>query len=257
MSLYVQETGDRERPSIVFLHGGGMSGWMWKRTVDQFGDYHCIVPDLPEHGRSQSESPLRLSDCAERITEIIQLKANHGKAHLVGHSLGGKIIVEMLGFCPDIIDRAVVASALFDHVKLLRFIHRPTTYKLTVAFLRHKRLLNWMVGRMGFEMASEKESLKEDFARLTAKSLYDIYEQLYLYDSIPPNLEKCERPALVVFGTKEFRAMRTSAIKLARALGNSKITALEGADHTYPWTRFSQFNELVRNWISDDHVTGA
>lgn len=250
MSLYVQESGDRSKPSIVFLHGGGMSGWMWERTVDYFGDYHCIVPDLPRHGRSQSQSPLRLSDCAEQITEIIHRKANHGRAHLVGHSLGGKIIVEMLGSYPDIIDRAVVASALFDPVKLLRLMHRPSTYQLTVALLRNQPLLKWMVGRMGLEGAREREALKEDFARLTAKSLYDIYEQLYLYDSIPSTLEKCDRPTLIVFGTKEFRAMRTSAIRLAGALGNARITAIEGADHRYPWTNFSQFNELVRNWIS-------
>ena len=90
VSLYVQETGNNESPSIVFLHGGGMSGWMWRRTIEQFSDYHCMVSDLPEHVFSQDAGPLLLSDCAKRIAEIIESKANNRRAHLVGHSLGGK-----------------------------------------------------------------------------------------------------------------------------------------------------------------------
>lgn len=53
--LHYQEYGNKSAPTMmVFLHGAGVSGWMWDKQVDYFTDYHCVVPDLPEHGLSQN-----------------------------------------------------------------------------------------------------------------------------------------------------------------------------------------------------------
>ena len=50
--MHIQEIGSKNAPSIVFLHGGGMSSWIWKKQIEHFKDYHCLVPDLPGHGKS-------------------------------------------------------------------------------------------------------------------------------------------------------------------------------------------------------------
>ena len=36
----------------MFIHGGGISGWMWHKQVERFSDYHCIAPDSPEYGKN-------------------------------------------------------------------------------------------------------------------------------------------------------------------------------------------------------------
>ena len=52
MNLHVKEIGQENQETIIFLHGCGLAGWMWDKQVESFKDYHCIVPDHPEHGRS-------------------------------------------------------------------------------------------------------------------------------------------------------------------------------------------------------------
>jgi len=50
MLLSVREAGPTEAPTIVFLHGGGFSRAMWQPQLDRLHEYHCLTPDLPEHG---------------------------------------------------------------------------------------------------------------------------------------------------------------------------------------------------------------
>jgi len=32
--MYYEESGVMDAPTIVFIHGGGISGWMWKKQTD-------------------------------------------------------------------------------------------------------------------------------------------------------------------------------------------------------------------------------
>ena len=112
MSLYVRESGPANAPTVVFLHGGGVSGWMWRPQVERLADYHCLVPDLPEHGRSSHVKPLTMPGCAEALISLIRERAHGGRAHVVGLSLGAQILVYLLATTPEVIDRAVVSSAL-------------------------------------------------------------------------------------------------------------------------------------------------
>ena len=49
--LFYESSDPSNAPTIIFLHGGGLGGWMWRYQVRAFEkQYHCLVPDLPEHG---------------------------------------------------------------------------------------------------------------------------------------------------------------------------------------------------------------
>ena len=48
VDLFVRESGPVGAPSIVFLHGGRLSGWSWEPVVERIQGYHCLVPDLPQ-----------------------------------------------------------------------------------------------------------------------------------------------------------------------------------------------------------------
>ncbi|KLU59847.1 carboxylesterase YbfK [Peptococcaceae bacterium CEB3] len=252
--MYFEEMGDRTRPTLVFIHGGGISGWMWRQQVEYFSDFHCLVPDLPEHGKSSKEGPLSLEDCAARIAHLIETRSGNSKAHVVGHSLGGKVVVELLASRPDLIDRAVVASALFGSMFLLNLVHRSSVYKLTVSMMRSKRLRSWTAGQLKFPDRFSIEKAMEDFKVLTPESLYRIYDQLYQYQEMPNGLAQAQVPTLVMAGEKEPRVMKQSVGEIAGALAVSQGVLLKGADHTYPWTRPDTFNGLVRSWLSEQNI---
>ena len=87
--LSVRECGPASAPTICFLHGGGVSGWMWHPQVEALqGTYHCLVPDLPEHGLSAAIQPFTIEDAAHRVTELIRERGHGGRAHVIGLSAG-------------------------------------------------------------------------------------------------------------------------------------------------------------------------
>ena len=249
MSIFFEESGNSEGQTIVFLHGGGISGWMWQKQLEHFGDYHCIVPDLPEHGRSMDEGPLSIKDCSLRIARLIEERANGGKAVVVGHSLGAKVAVELLSARPDLVRCAVVASGLFRSMRLLKATHKPFIYKMTVWMIKSKSILSLLVKSFKFTDSYSRDHLIKDFQMLTAESLYRVYDQLYQNLDLPEGLDRVEVPTLVIAGDREIKAMKQSVADIAGALPFAAGAYMLKGDHTYPWSMYECFNEIIRMWI--------
>ncbi len=113
MSIHYEEYGIHHPAVMVFLHGGGVSGWMWEPQVKHFStDYHCIVPDLPGHGKSQTPGePFTIEHSAQAVIKLIEDKADGRPVTLVGFSLGAQVIVELLALEPTRINYAIINSA--------------------------------------------------------------------------------------------------------------------------------------------------
>jgi pimeloyl-ACP methyl ester carboxylesterase len=236
------------RPTIVFLHGGGMSGWVWKNQAEHFRDYHCLVPDLPGHGRS-NEPLISLSDCARKVAELIE-RDGHDRVTIVGHSLGAKVAVELLNMRPDMADYAVIASALYQPTTMMLWLHRPWVYKLTVGLIKYERILDWQARLLQFKEASDRQNFVNDMQRLTAADLEKIYD--LAYDSkLPSGLASVKTSVLAMAGAKEPNAMRRSVTDLANAIPHAKGVLVRAANHTFPWTQADVFNKLIRQWITD------
>ena len=119
--------------SILFLHGGGVAGWMWEPVVDLLPEFHCIVPDLPEHGASAAVSPFSMVLAAEKCAKLVQRHGHGGKAVVVGLSEGAQVAVQMLASTPECVTRAMISSALllpipgsknYSNPKLLAAMYR-------------------------------------------------------------------------------------------------------------------------------------
>ena len=68
MELYFAESGPADAPTILFVHGGGGAGWNWAPQVEALtSHYHCLVPDLPEQGRSLAVGPFTMADTTARL----------------------------------------------------------------------------------------------------------------------------------------------------------------------------------------------
>lgn len=107
--VYVDESGTRGSPAVVFVHGGGPSGAMWRDHIDRLaGEFHCLVPDLPGFGRSNRLAPISLSQTADLVAELITGRVPAGRAHVVGLSYGGSVALALLARHPDVLDRVVI-----------------------------------------------------------------------------------------------------------------------------------------------------
>lgn len=110
--MYVHEGGAPGAPAVVFLHGTGSSGRMWRHHVAKLEDrFHCLAPDLPGFGRSNRLAPASLDESADLIARLVETRVPAQRAHVVGLSWGGGIVHTLLEHHAGLIDRAVVDGA--------------------------------------------------------------------------------------------------------------------------------------------------
>ncbi len=109
MKLHYQGYGERGAPLII-LHGlfGSLENWL---TVSRrlSADFRVFALDLRNHGRSPHSPEMTLSLMADDVEEF--MLANHLEtAHLLGHSLGGKVAMQLALNAPGRVSRLVVVD---------------------------------------------------------------------------------------------------------------------------------------------------
>lgn len=104
---------------VVFLHGMGSSSSVWKPIVNEIKhDRKCILFDFPGHGDTPFNEwdPLTPEDMASIIINGID-SLNIDRFHLVGHSLGGWVGLEIAAAYPErlLSFTAIAPAGLWRH----------------------------------------------------------------------------------------------------------------------------------------------
>jgi len=114
LKLHYVDWGNPEKPLAVLVHGGRdhARNWDWVAQALRT-DYHVIAPDLRGHGDSEWA---RGSEYAmvEYVVDIAQLlsQLNSFPVILIGHSLGGGIVLQYSGVYPDKVRKVVAIEGL-------------------------------------------------------------------------------------------------------------------------------------------------
>jgi pyruvate dehydrogenase E2 component (dihydrolipoamide acetyltransferase) len=94
--------GEGAGPPIVLVHGfgGDLNGWLFNQP-DLAQSHRVIALDLPGHGRSGKDVGAgdlgTLSEALGAFLDTLGI----GRAHLVGHSLGGAVALDLALRCPQ------------------------------------------------------------------------------------------------------------------------------------------------------------
>ncbi|HSD82599.1 MAG TPA: alpha/beta hydrolase [Anaerolineae bacterium] len=247
MTLYTQEFGPANAPTIVFLHGGGVGGWMWKPQIAQLKDeYHLLVPDLPEHGQSAEVKPLTLRNGAAHVAELIRTRAHDGRAHVVGLSLGAQTVIELLSQSPELIDHAIASGPLMRPLPGIGLTNLMA--KMYWPFRNATWLVKWNMKGLGVP-----EEYFEDFRRDTAALTIDGFVRMTRANGnnhMPVNLQTVTVPTLLLVGEKELKIMRESVRDLLAAMPSAKGYLVTGAIHNWSLQLPDLFTQAVRAWIT-------
>jgi pimeloyl-ACP methyl ester carboxylesterase len=261
MDLYLQEYHNQGRSSIVFIQGGGIGSWMWDPQVEYFHDYHCIVPDLPAHGKSVKVQLKSIPDMAEMIADIIRKKGHDGKAHVVGLSLGAQVSVALLSQAPELVDHAVVSSALLREMRM-KWLYSPGFIRFLFRwafepFKNSKRYIELNMKLKPTVPWKYLDKVIEDNRNYTVDTFVALMaaNQGFL---LPQGLEKVKARVLVCAGKKEFKVMNQSASDLVTVLPNAQGIIVDpqgkltmGCEHAWNLNLPDLFNQTVRAWFED------
>jgi lipase len=111
MRLHVHEWGDG--PPVLCLHGVTGHGERFARLAERWSGFRVIAPDLRGHGRSGFEPPWTF---ATHVADLIETLDDLGidQADWVGHSFGGRLVLEAAAAHPERVRRAVLLDPAID-----------------------------------------------------------------------------------------------------------------------------------------------
>lgn len=252
MALYYQEYGDKNAPlMMLFLHGGGVSGWMWDKQIQYFTDYYCVVPDLPEQGLSIHEPNFSILDSAEKLIALIEEKANGKQIMVIGFSLGAQVAIQMVSIKPGFIDYTVINSALVRPFPLGKRLISPT---VTCTFpLIQNKLFSKIQAKTLYIDKDHFERYYQESCQMKLETLVRILEENMSFE-IPEYFNKAQGKILITVGEREKSMMKKSAIDLVKTNSNCKGVILSKVGHGVSLAKPDFFNQMIEGWINGSNI---
>ncbi|MCI5045162.1 MAG: alpha/beta hydrolase [Aquisalinus sp.] len=148
IELHYLVWGDRAKPPVVLVHGGKDHCRNWDWTVAALiDDYCCITPDMRGHGDSGRSAgggystELFVSDFAF-FMEHLGAEGFAQPLDLIGHSMGGNIVLHYAAAYPEKVSRLISMEGLGSSQKM---------YDEFMEKLPAKRLRDWIDRRVAGE----------------------------------------------------------------------------------------------------------
>ena len=234
-------------PHLVFIHGGGVGPWMWRRQQQQFGDAFTVhTPTLPGHDPAADDTYTSHADAARSIADQIGLDQLGSRVTVVGFSVGGQVAIEFASMFPEQVARTIVVSSLVKPWPAASLLAQASAAAAPLA--RNRR-----------------------FARLQAKQLYLPDEDFDDYFAVTSSMSKASltnmmranfsfnppeafltsnNPVLLVAGSREARSLVEGLTDLRDRLPSARFASIDGVGHGAPIAKVAQFNALLDSWLA-------
>jgi 3-oxoadipate enol-lactonase len=253
-----EAAGDAAAPPLVFLHGIGGAARAWRGQLGAFSDrYHAIAWDMPGYGGSAPLPAVSIATLADALQDFLQ-QVGATKPIIVGHSIGGMIVQQLLAKSPGIARAVVLAqtSPAFgksDGDWQKSFIDArlgPLDRGATLASLAPS-LVKELVGDdpdpSGLELARDcMADVPEATYRATMLALMGF--------DLRGALKNIAVPTLVLSGSKDNNAPAPMMAKMASHIPSAEYVEIEGVGHLVNLERPTTFNAALDRFLKT-HVT--
>lgn len=247
LEIFYRESGTPGRRPILLLHGFPSSSHMYRRLLADLSDeFHCVAPDLPGFGLTESPAPDRftytfdgLAEVTERFTRAIGL----ARFALYLFDFGAPVGMRLAAAHPDRIESLIVQNgnvyeeglaASFEplyeywkdrtrHEDAIRGILTPevTRFQYTEG-VRDPELLapeSWTLDQHFLELPGRKEAMLDLF--------FDYRTNVERYPQWQAYLREHRPPTLVVWGRNDPYFTAAGAEAFARDVPDADIHLLD------------------------------
>ncbi|MGI9319208.1 MAG: alpha/beta fold hydrolase [bacterium] len=236
--------------SLVFVHGYLGGSPQWANQVGTFSErFRVIAPDLPGFGlNSAVEAPETIREFATYVLgELDNQGIDH--FHLVGHSMGGMIVQEMVALSPERVDKLILYGTgpigmlpgRFETLDESR--HRLTEDGVAVAGRRIAA--TWFLhGEVadGYKICADlaaKASIQAATAGLSAMETW----------SGVASLKKIPCPTLVLWGDHDRAYQWSQPEQLWREIDNAQLAVIPGCSHAVHLEKPNIFNATLSDFL--------
>jgi 3-oxoadipate enol-lactonase len=248
-----EAAGDPALPPLVFLHGIGGAARAWRRQVNAFSDrYRAIAWDMPGYGGSAKLPVVSIATLADALQDFLQ-QIGATKPILVGHSIGGMIVQQLLVKSPGIARAVVLAQTSpafgkpdgdwqksFIGARLGPLDRGETMRSLAPSLV--KDLVGDNPDPQGMELARDcMASVPEATYRAVMLALMGFDQR--------NALKNIAVPTLVLSGSKDNNAPAPMMAKMATYIPSSGYVEIEGAGHLVNLERPDTFNAAIDRFL--------
>jgi pimeloyl-ACP methyl ester carboxylesterase len=114
LSLRYYDWGNADLPIMILVHGGRDHARSWDWTARELRDhYHVLAPDLVGHGESDwdKSGSYQIYEYTYDLAEFVR-HLGAPRVRLIGHSLGGRIVLTFAGIFPELVEKVVAIEGL-------------------------------------------------------------------------------------------------------------------------------------------------
>jgi len=237
--LRVRDTGPKDAPALILLHGFGASLDTWEPWAVVLSErYRVIRFDLPGFGLTGPDPEQNYADQRAMVILAALLdRLGIQRASLIGNSLGGRIAWNFAAAYPARVDRLVLispdgfASPGFEYgkkpvlpalLKLLPYVMPRFMLRmnLTVAYADPKRLTYASLTRYDDMMRAPGDRA----------AMLDRMQQVMLEDPAPV-LRTIQAPTLILWGERDKMIPFSNAADYLRDIPHARLAALPDLGH--------------------------
>jgi 3-oxoadipate enol-lactonase len=248
-----EAAGDPNLPPLVFLHGIGGAARAWRGQVEAFRDrYRAIAWDMPGYGASAPLPTVSIAALADALQGFLQ-QVGAARPILVGHSIGGMIVQQLLAKNPDIASAVVLAQTSpafgkpdgdwqksFIAARLGPLDRGETMVSLAPTLVRE--LVGDDPDPIGMALARDcMAAVPEATYRATMLALLGFDQR--------DALGNIAVPTLVLSGSKDNNAPASMMAKMASYIPSATYVELEGVGHLANLERPGAFNAALNSFL--------
>lgn len=220
--------------TLVFLHYFGGSALEWQTVMNELaGQYRCLAVDLRGHGDSEApDMGYSVATMADDVAELLK-ELSVQNFVLVGHSMSGKVALELASRQPAGIQSLVLVSPSPPKPEPISDADRKDMLDTHGQHSAAQKTLAKITARPLSEMA--KEQIVADNLR-TSKVAWDAWLTLGSKEDITDCMASVKVPVAIVAGTADKAIAPNVQHELTLPyLPNATFATIDAAGHLLPW----------------------
>lgn len=256
MRLHVRDTGPRDAPVLLLLHGFGASLHTWDALAARLdGTYRVIRLDLPGFGLTGPDPGQDYSDArSHAVLMTLMDRLGVTRAVVAGHSMGGRIAWTLAALHPERVERLVLlapdgfASPGFTYGTAPKV---PLLLRL-LPYVMPTFLLRASLAPAYADPAMVTDALVRRYRDMLLApgvrgAILDRTAQAVLVDPVPL-LRKIATPVLLLWGREDRMIPVRNADDYLAALPDARLITFPGVGHVLHEEAADQTAEAVRNF---------
>jgi len=222
---------------LLILHGWGSNTAMWGRIIgDLSKKFRVIAVDLPGFGKSdEPSSAWKVADYAKFIEKFLG-KIGVSKLHgILGHSFGGRVIIDMLDSGNQKVDKIIfmdAAGVRHKENKPLQSISK----KIFGWAKKVKPVQKLIIRRFGSDDYRAASPMMREILKLTVT------------EDKSAQIERIRGDVLIIWGEND-TTTPLSDVEIFRKIPNSRVEIVADADHNVYLEKPDEVIKLIKDFL--------